>query len=500
MAVLTPVSTLISVPPSLNDTPGVTMNAGDTLTVARSGVIYNYGTGSSPAILAGGANTITVAGSLIATQWTGIQSLQGGHTITLAATGWIFGKTSGILFNVGGNTINNQGAIGGDQGIFVQGTGSNALTNSGVISGPMQAVALNGAGNTVVNSGSILGSDDNAAAALYIEGGAVTNTGTIQGGTGLYFGDLTPNSLLNSGTVAGIANLGGPPTPGLIGGALRDVITNSGTISSRTSIGVNLRGGDDLYDGRLGRAIGEVHGGDGNDTLLGGSFLDIFRGGSENDTLNGGGGADFLDGGAGNDTYQLGADTSDTIGDASGIDTVTSNVTRSLTWGFIENLILTGAAHIGGAGNNANNSIVGNDGNNDLVGHGGNDVLVGNGGNDQLFGQADKDSLTGGAGNDRFVFHSVEQTAVGLGDVIVDLDDNGDDVMDLTATIPGVFTFIGQQAFTAANQVRYQQAGANVLVEINTTGNATAEGQITLLNTTIGNGAVGQVNAADFLL
>jgi hypothetical protein len=87
-----------------------------------------------------------------------------------------------------------------------------------------------------------------------------------------------------------------------------------------------------------------------------------------------------------------------------------------------------------------------------------------------------------------------------MGDVIVDLDDSGDDVIDLTGIIPGVFTFIGQAAFTAANQVRYQQVGANVLVQINTTGNSVAEGEITLLNTTIGNGAAGQVNAADFLL
>jgi hypothetical protein len=84
--------------------------------------------------------------------------------------------------------------------------------------------------------------------------------------------------------------------------------------------------------------------------------------------------------------------------------------------------------------------------------------------------------------------------------VIVDLDDNGDDTIDLTGIIPGVFAFIGNAAFTAANQVRYQQVGANVLVQINTTGPGGAEGEITLLNTTIGNGAVGQVNSADFLL
>jgi hypothetical protein len=48
--------------------------------------------------------------------------------------------------------------------------------------------------------------------------------------------------------------------------------------------------------------------------------------------------------------------------------------------------------------------------------------------------------------------------------------------------------------------VRYVQGATDVLVEINTSGPNGAEGQIFLHNTTIGNGAVGQVNAADFLL
>jgi Ca2+-binding RTX toxin-like protein len=44
------------------------------------------------------------------------------------------------------------------------------------------------------------------------------------------------------------------------------------------------------------------NGGDGNDTLIGGSRLDTLNGGNGNDSLVGGGGSDHLDGGAGNDT------------------------------------------------------------------------------------------------------------------------------------------------------------------------------------------------------
>jgi Ca2+-binding RTX toxin-like protein len=164
---------------------------------------------------------------------------------------------------------------------------------------------------------------------------------------------------------------------------------------------------------------------------------------------------------------------------------------------FIENLILEGAAHANGTGNGAVNGIIGNSGNNILAGQAGNDSLIGGAGNDQLFGQADKDSLTGGSGDDRFVYQSVIHTAAGLGDVIVDFDDSGDDVIDLTG-IAGITTYNGINAFTAPGQVRIQQVGANVLVQINTVGNDVAEGEIIIANATIGLG-IGQVSGGDFL-
>ena len=137
-------------------------------------------------------------------------------------------------------------------------------------------------------------------------------------------------------------------------------------------------------------------------------------------------------------------------------------------------------------------------GDNILAGLDGNDVLVGGGGNDQLFGQAGKDSLTGGANNDRFVFQSVAHSAAGLGDVIVDFDDAGDDLIDLTG-IPGVTTYMGLNPFNTPGQVSIHQVGANVVVQINTLGNSIAEGEIIIANATIGLG-VGQVSGGDFLI
>ncbi|MGO4841202.1 calcium-binding protein, partial [Rhizobiaceae sp. 2RAB30] len=125
-----------------------------------------------------------------------------------------------------------------------------------------------------------------------------------------------------------------------------------------------------------------------------------------NDTLIGGAGKDTLNGGAGNDIYHLYAETTDVIIDASGIDTITSTISRSLAgYATIENLTLGGTAAINGAGNGLNNVLVGNAAAN---------VLSGGVGNDILNGGAGKDTLNGGAGND--TYHLYAETT----DVIVD--------------------------------------------------------------------------------
>jgi Ca2+-binding RTX toxin-like protein len=472
-----------------NDNPALQLNPGDILNLSANAGIFAYGTGAlSHGVAASGANILNLAGSIFSREASGIFSATGNHIVSITASGSIASYLAGIELQGGGSTVTNAGRISGGDSAISLGGGDNVFINNGAVLGRVN-VSSN---NSVTNNGTIEADVTEYAVST---GGSCTvvNTGTIRGGGGVFIPD--GSTLTNSGTIFAIDQV---CVDGNSGG---QTVINTGLIQAAGPVAIDLAAGGDLYDGRGGRVIGEVLGANMNDTLLGGAFVDIFRGGEADDRLNGGGAADFLDGGNGNDTFELGADTSDTIGDASGIDTVTSTITRSLgTWVFMENLILQGAAAINGTGNAAFNSIVGNGANNLLAGQAGNDVLVGGGGNDQLFGQADKDNLTGGAGDDRFGFQTVAHTAAGTGDVIVDFDDSGDDIMDLTGIIPGVLMFIGGAAFTAANQVRYQQVGANVLVEINTAGNTTAEGQITLLNTTIGNAAVGQVNAADFLL
>ena len=147
-------------------------------------------------------------------------------------------------------------------------------------------------------------------------------------------------------------------------------------------------------------------------------LLVAIRGGVGDDRLIGGLHNNTIYGGDGHDTYVL-DDHRATIVDSSGIDTVTSTISRSLSaYADIENLTLQGSADIDGTGNGLDNVILGNaganhlwggdgndtiqggDGDDTLSGDGGNDMLMGNAGNDRLYGGAGDDILSGGDGND----------------------------------------------------------------------------------------------------
>lgn len=174
-------------------------------------------------------------------------------------------------------------------------------------------------------------------------------------------------------------------------------------------------------------------GNDGKDQLFGGAGNDILQDAVNSanpgkDYLDGGTGADTMDGGDDSDTYIVDnaldvvkEQYNDTTG---GVDLVKSSVSYTLShmdFG-IENLTLTGSAHINGTGNGNHNVITGNSGNNVLKGLAGDDTLIGGGG---------KDTLTGGTGHDKFVYKSVSDSPAGAGrDVITDFKGNGSGIGD----------------------------------------------------------------------
>ena len=155
-----------------------------------------------------------------------------------------------------------------------------------------------------------------------------------------------------------------------------------------------------------------ITGNDGNNNLVG-NFGD--------DVLDGKGGVNFLYGDWGNDTYIVNS-VNDHVSelyngaDAGGNDTVMSSITYGLG-AYIENLVLTGSASIGGSGNELNNVLTGNSGDNQLVGNGGNDTLDGGAGTNFLYG---------GAGDDTYYVNSVNDHVL---EVQCGIDQGGNDTV-----------------------------------------------------------------------
>jgi Ca2+-binding RTX toxin-like protein len=166
---------------------------------------------------------------------------------------------------------------------------------------------------------------------------------------------------------------------------------NEFPISGVTKIVANGGAGDDLIDlsGVTGIPV-EVHGGDGNDTIIGGGGNDSLYGDAGNDVIIGNGGNDSIDGGSGNDFL---------FGDG---------LPGTLPGGFSPPTFTTS----------------GSDGEDTIEGGDGNDYLYGGGGADKLMGGSGDDTYARSAGGDTYVladFGSVDHiTGTGVGNDVLD--------------------------------------------------------------------------------
>ncbi len=159
-----------------------------------------------------------------------------------------------------------------------------------------------------------------------------------------------------------------------------------------------------------------------NNVITGNGAANSLYGFDGDDTLNGAGGADSMFGGNGDDTYYVDntGDVTSEVSALGGTDTVFSSVNRNLT-ANIENLTLTGAVALTGAGNSLDNVITGNSGANTLYGFDGGDYLDGGVGADTLFGAN---------GNDTYVVDNINDIVVegspsgGIDTVLSSIDRN----------------------------------------------------------------------------
>jgi Ca2+-binding RTX toxin-like protein len=296
-------------------------------------------------------------------------------------------------------------------------------------------------GNDVLHGSA--GSDDLYGAAGNDNLTAGANDDILSGGTGhnLLWGNAGNDTFLGGAGADSFAGGGGIDT-------VRYEHSDAGvTINLATD---TASGGDATGDtfNSIENVVGSGHndmltGDAGANRLDGGAGDDRIWGGDGNDTLAGGHGADVLAGGKGIDTADystsLGAVTVDlSQGTGSGGDAAGD------TFNSVENV--TGSAH--------DDTLVGNSGANQLAGGTGNDTLVGGTG---------KDILIGGDGADSFVFKSIQDSARGHADQIIDFSSAQGDHIDLSAIDANTkvvgdqaFGYIGSAAFSdVAGQLRY---------------------------------------------
>jgi Ca2+-binding RTX toxin-like protein len=222
-------------------------------------------------------------------------------------------------------------------------------------------------------------------------------------------------------------------------------IANLNTMAAAvTDIVFNGYAGNDTFTNKT--AINcEAHGGDGDDTLIGGYAFNYLYGDNGNDTLKGGDAGNSIDGGIGSDNITGGA-LNDIIFGRDGDDVIDAgNGNNTVDGGAGNDVITCGTGSdsiVGGDGGDIINAGAGNDlvygGNGiDLISGGdGNDTLYGEAGDDTIDGGKGADVIRGGAGNDtlygqkgNFWGRTAKQNYDGEGDMVY--GDDGDDILNV---------------------------------------------------------------------
>jgi Tol biopolymer transport system component/Ca2+-binding RTX toxin-like protein len=277
--------------------------------------------------------------------------------------------------------------IGGDDVITAAGIGTEAIIKGGagndsLTGGNANDSIFGGDGDDSLNGGpgddSLFGENGND----MLNGGAGVNhldEGPGQGGV-VFLGTAGDDTIridritINDGLFV-VARING-------------VETRSRYVAGETVIVHGGKGNDRIVISERAGAAWEshLHGGEGNDLLVGGDKADVLRGGPGRDRLFGNGGADRILGDDGND-YLFGDDGNDRLSGGQGNDHM-----------------------FGGAGLDL---LFGDDGDDYLFGNLGDDLLVGGAGDDRIWGGTGRDVMIGGRGRDRLYGGNEQDLLVG---------------------------------------------------------------------------------------
>ena len=408
-------------------------------------------------------------------------------------------------YSLAGTAIENLIALGPVDNWLIGNAYANIL-NGGVGADRMEGGAGNdtyvvgNSGDQVVETSADHGVDLVKSSVSYVLGDHVENL--VLTGAGAVNG--TGNALVNVMTGNAAANVldGGSGADTMKGGGGDDVYLVD---HARDRVVEDSGGGRDTVESAIGYTLGaNVE----RLTLVGssatagvGNGLDnVIVGNGASNKLNGKAGADLMLGGGGNDSYHV-----DDIGDraveesaSGGIDTVYSSVAFRLG-SYVENLVLTGSASVGGTGNARDNVINGNGAANSLAGAGGDDVLRGEAGADSLVGGAGMDALRGGSGADGFYF-TAPLVAANV-DRILDFSsgedtiflDRGEFVKIAGGTLAPNAFHIGTAAADAGDRIVYDPGTGKIFYDSDGAGGADA-----ILFATVTRGT--DLQAADFFV
>jgi Ca2+-binding RTX toxin-like protein len=232
--------------------------------------------------------------------------------------------------------------------------------------------------------------------------------------------------------------------------------------------------------------VNVLRGEDADDVLCAFGGDDTVHGGRGNDVINGGAGNDRLDGG---DSIDGGSSGDDVLEGGAGGDTARF---ESASAGVVVDLV-SGTADGGG-----HDLLLGIE---NLAGSYHDDRLAGNDGANRLDGSLAADVLVGRGGADRFVYHYQGESTAAAPDLILDFSRKQGDRIDLSGIDlseqgggHAALEFIGQSAFSGADQVRFFKAGGDTVIEVNLT-DATAGAEMRIETDPLVN-----LQATDFVL